>query len=363
MGGNTFGRHFRVTTFGESHGPGIGLVIDGCPAGLELDMAQICYEMGRRRPGQSALVTQRDEADEIEWLAGVYDMVTTGAPIALFIKNRDARSKDYDELEKVYRPSHADYTYAMKYGLRDHRGGGRSSARETAARVAAGAIARQLLASSGIRIQAFVQSVHHISLDATPQWWDPQSIEHSAVRCPNEQASQKMERAIAEAKENGDSLGGIIAGYADGLPAGLGAPVFDRLEADLARAMLSINACKGFDIGSGFSGTRLKGSEHNDPFEVSDGRIITKGNNSGGVQGGISNGMPIHFRCAFKPTSTIGKAQATISTSGDQVTLQAKGRHDPCVLPRAVPIVEAMTALVLADHWLRSKTDKMDAIR
>lgn len=363
MGGNTFGTHFRVTTFGESHGPGIGVVIDGCPAGLELDMAMIHYEMDRRRPGQSALVTQRDEADEIEWLAGVYNNTTTGAPIALFIRNKDARSKDYDDLEKVYRPSHADYTYAMKYGLRDHRGGGRSSARETAARVAAGAIARQLLALSGIRIQAYVQRVHTISFDPAPQWWEPKRIEDSKVRCPNIRVSQKMEQVIAEAKVDGDSLGGIIVGYADGLAAGLGAPVFDRLEADLAKAMLSINACKGFDIGSGFSGAELKGSAHNDPFEVTEGHITTKGNNSGGVQGGISNGMPIYFRCAFKPTSTIGKPQNTVNTAGERVTMQAKGRHDPCVLPRAVPIVEAMTALVIADHWLRSKTDKIDVIR
>lgn len=362
MPGNSFGSLFRITTFGESHGPGIGVVIDGCPAGLKLDMDKLQYQLSRRRPGQSAFTTPRQEADEVNCLSGLLDGVTTGAPITFFIGNLDARPGDYSEMEILFRPSHADYTYFKKFGIRDHRGGGRSSARETAARVAAGAVAMQLLQHVGIRIQAYVEQIGTIGMPARLEWTDMDKIESSPVRCPEPHFSRLMEEEIEKAKTEGDSLGGVISVYVDNIPVGLGAPVFDRLEADLAKGMLSINACKGFEIGSGFAGSSMRGSEHNDPFYSSDASVRTITNHSGGVQGGISNGMPIYFRCAFKPTSTIAKEQRTVSTEGESSILAAKGRHDPCVVPRAVPIVEAMTALVLADHWLRSRTDRMDQL-
>lgn len=362
MAANSFGKLFRITTFGESHGAGIGVVIDGCPAGLNLDLDHISSALARRRPGQSALTTSRKEPDEFRILSGVVDQTTTGAPLTLFIENKDARPADYDKIKSAYRPSHADYTYEAKFGIREHRGGGRSSARETAARVAAGAIADQILSTHGIRIQAYVQSVGNIEMAVVKEWIDPEQIENSAVRCPDTTCSDEMSDAITRAKESGDSLGGVIACYADNIPAGLGAPVFDRLEADLAKAMLSINACKGFEIGSGFKGSSMKGSEHNDPYYLEAGDVKTRTNNSGGVQGGISNGMPIYFRCAFKPTSTIKGQQETLDRDRNSTTIKVEGRHDPCVVPRAVPIVEAMTALVLVDHLLRAQTDRMDQL-
>lgn len=362
MASNSFGVQFRITTFGESHGPGIGVVIDGCPAGIQIDLDQVQSELDRRRPGQSTITTQRKETDRLECLAGLFNGMTTGAPICFFIKNEDARPQDYHDIKTVFRPSHADFTYQEKYGIRDHRGGGRSSARETAARVAAGSVARQMLRLAGIRIQAYVQSIGTLEISPYQEWVPTEMIEATVTRCPDSVLAKEMIRAIENARKSGDSLGGTVACYSEGLPTGLGAPVFDRLEADLAKAMLSINACKGFEIGSGFEGSRMMGSEHNDPFDMSDGKVITRTNYSGGVQGGISNGMPLHFKCAFKPTSTITRAQDSISRDHRPAVLEASGRHDPCVVPRAVPVVEAMTALVLADHWLRSQTDKMDQL-
>ena len=360
MAGNSFGDLFRITTFGESHGAGIGVVIDGCPSGLDLELDQISGALSRRRPGQSSITTERDEKDDFKVLSGIIEGRTTGAPITIFIGNEDARSADYEKVKSSFRPSHADYTYEMKYGIRDHRGGGRSSARETAARVAAGAIAIQVLQAFDIRIQAYVQGVGNIAAPLYDHWIDSQRIEESKVRCPDRTASDRMEDLISRAKSEGDSLGGIVACFIENVPPGLGAPVFDRLEADLAKAMLSINACKGFEIGSGFGGSAMKGSEHNDLFYIDNGIVKTRTNHSGGVQGGISNGMPIYFRCAFKPTSTIRGKQNTIDHELKETTLSVDGRHDPCVVPRAVPIVEAMAALVITDHILKTQTDRID---
>ena len=355
MPGNSFGQLFRITTFGESHGAGIGVVIDGCPSNVRLDMSQIAHQLGRRRPGQSELTTQRDESDAFEILSGVIDNKTTGAPLTLWIANSDQRSKDYDHLRKAYRPSHSDYTYEKKYGIRDVRGGGRSSARETAARVAAGSVARQILLGMGITILGYVHSVKDINCDNYDPEWSEVDVDASPVRCPDEDTAAKMEQLIRDARDAGDTLGGVIRCVVSGCPVGLGEPVFDKLHADLGKAMLSINACKGFEIGSGFAGTRMMGSKHNDRF-ISDGdSISTATNYSGGVQGGISNGQDIVMRVAFKPVSTIMKSQQSVDTKGNEVTIEGKGRHDPCVLPRAVPIVEAMTALTLLDHYLRAK--------
>ena len=357
MGGSTFGRAFCVTTFGESHGPAVGAVVDGCPPRLALDIKEIQRDLDRRRPGQSRLTTQRQEDDRAEILSGVFEGLTLGTPIALLVRNQDARPGAYEAMRDVYRPSHADYTTEAKYGVRDWRGGGRASARETTARVAAGAIARKLLAeAAGVEVLAWVDSVHTIGAAVDPASVTADDVEATPVRCPDPAAAAAMTDAIDAARRDGDSLGGVVACIARHVPAGLGEPVFDKLEADLAKAMLSIPAAKGFEVGSGFAGTLLTGLAHNDPFVPGpDGRPVTTSNRSGGVQGGITNGAPVVIRVAFKPTATIAQAQQTVDREGNAVTLAAKGRHDPCVLPRAVPIVEAMACLVLADHWLRQR--------
>lgn len=356
MAGNTIGQLFKITTFGESHGEAVGVVIDGCPPLLEVDIDFINNEMTRRRPGQSALTTQRNEDDQVQILSGIFEGKTTGAPIAIVIPNKDQRSKDYDALKDVYRPSHADYVYEEKYGIRDYKGGGRSSARATASVVAAGAIAKLLLQQQDISIKAYVNQVGEIETPLPYTKLDLTQIEKNIVRCPHPETAEQMIAEIGKAKNEGDSLGGSITCVIQNTPAGLGEPVFDKLQADLAKAMLSINATKGFEYGSGFEGTKLKGSQHNDSFINDDNTVKTTTNNSGGIQGGISNGMDIYCKVAFKPTATISKQQHTINQKGESINLEAKGRHDPCVLPRAVSIVEAMAALTLADHWLRNKT-------
>jgi chorismate synthase len=355
--GNTFGQIFRVTTWGESHGGGVGVVIDGCPPRIDLSEADIQHELDRRRPGQSAITTSRDEADRCRILSGVFEGQTLGTPISIMVMNKDARPEAYSEMKSTYRPSHADFTYEAKYGIRNWQGGGRSSARETIGRVAAGAVARKVLAAlfPGFELLAYVTDVHEVLARIDPAAVTPEQIEANAVRCPDPAAAEKMVAEIEKARAEGDSLGGTIACVARGLAAGLGEPVFDKLEADLAKAMLSLPASKGFEIGSGFAATRMKGSQHNDPFEVRDGKVRTTTNNSGGVQGGISNGEEVFFRVAFKPTSTIAREQKTVTATQEETTLAAKGRHDPCVLPRAVPIVEAMAAIVFCDHALRQK--------
>ena len=355
MPGNSTGKQFVLTTFGESHGAGIGGIIDGCPAQIPVDEERINRQMSRRRPGQSEVTTSRNEKDPVQFLSGIFEGKTTGAPIAFLIPNDDTRSSDYQNLKVTYRPSHADYTYQVKYGTREHRGGGRSSARETAARVAAGTIAEMVLGKfSDIKISAFVSSVGNIQLNKPYSELNLDKTDEHIMRCPDQEMAGQMEKAVLQAKEEGDSLGGIITCVVSNMPAGLGEPVFDRLEADLAKAMLSINATKGFEIGSGFNGTSMKGSEHNDPFIQQNDRIETATNHSGGVQGGISNGMDLYFNVAFKPVSTISKFQQTVDAQGQETELKAKGRHDPCVVPRAVPIVESMAALVLTDHLLRN---------
>lgn len=360
MPGNTFGTLFRIHTFGESHGTAIGVVIDGCPAGLTIDEAFIQAELDRRRPGQSAIVTQRQETDKAHILSGVFQGRSTGMPIALVIYNEDARSKDYSHIADKYRPSHADFTYDAKYGHRDYRGGGRSSARETAARVAAGAIAKNWLAEQGIRIHAWVSQVGEIKLEHPWQDLDMNLVETNPVRCPHPETAARMEALIREVRKAGDTIGGVVSTVATGVPAGWGEPVFDKLHAELGKAILSINACKGFEYGSGFEGVRMRGSQHNDAFYRDiEGRIRTRTNYSGGIQGGISNGMDIYFRAAFKPVATIVPAQESVNADGEAVVVQGKGRHDPCVLPRAVPIVEAMTALVLADMGLRARSGRL----
>lgn len=351
MAGNSFGRIFRISTYGESHGAGIGVIIDGCPAGLLLDLDLIRRDLARRRPGQSAIVTQRQETEEFQILSGLFEGQTTGTPLHIFIPNQNAKSKDYSGWAELYRPSHADYSYAAKYGIRDYRGGGRSSARETAARVAAGAVARQILAQYDMKIWAYVKAVGEI--ECTRPYWelDPTEVERNPVRAAEPKTAQAMEALIRAIRKAGDSIGGQITLVIEGVPPGLGEPVFDRLQADLAKAMLSINACKGFEYGSGFAGTKMRGSQHNDPFVMEDGQVKTTTNYSGGIQGGISNGMDIYCNLAFKPVATLMQAQQTINQKGEPVTLAGKGRHDPCVLPRAVPIVEAMAALVILDHY------------
>ncbi|MFN8143066.1 MAG: chorismate synthase [Bacteroidia bacterium] len=363
MGGNAFGTSFRLTTFGESHGAAIGGVIDGCPAGLELDLDFIRKEMARRKPGQSAITTSRAESDEFEILSGVYEGKTLGTPLSFIIRNQDYKPSDYDAVKTAFRPSHADYTYHVKYGHRDHRGGGRSSARETAARVFAGAIAKQVLVKLGIRVTAYVSQVGEYLLTKPYTQLDLNKIESSVVRCPDEKMSAAMESYIRKLKEAGDTCGGVISCVIQDVPAGIGEPVFDKLQADLAKACMSINAAHGFDYGSGFAAAGMKGSEHNDLFDVSDsGNIRTTTNFSGGIQGGISNGMDIYFRVAFKPVSTLMKSQKTINEAGESMLLEVKGRHDPCVVPRAVPIVEAMAALVLLDHSIRNLGTKISNI-
>lgn len=353
MAGNTFGTLFRITTFGESHGEAIGVVIDGCPAGLEIDEGFVQAELDRRRPGQSSLTTQRSERDRARFLSGIHERRTTGTPIAAWLANEDQRPADYAEIAQAFRPSHADFTYQAKYGHRDPRGGGRSSARETAARVLAGAVAKLLLRTQGVEVAAWVSQVADVVWDGVPD--DLSLRESNDVRCPDAAAAARMVAVIEGARADGDTVGGVVSGLARGVPVGLGEPVFDKLHADLGKAMLSINAVKGFEYGSGFAGVRLRGSQHNDEFVPTSGGIATRTNHSGGIQGGISNGMDIVFRVAFKPVATIARPQATVDLEGNPTTLTARGRHDPCVVPRAVPIVEAMTALVLADHWLRNR--------
>ena len=358
MSGNSFGNVFRITSWGESHGPAIGVVIDGCPPGLKINEKLIQKDLDRRRPGQSEIVSPRKEGDKVEILSGVFQNKTTGTPISLVIRNADQKSSDYSLLADKYRPSHADFVYDAKYGFRDHRGGGRASARETIARVASGAIAKTILTGRKTEIIAYIKQIHHIKAVVNPDKVMAKTIESSLVRCPDSKASEKMIAAIKKAQLEGDSLGGIVECVIRNVPVGLGSPVFDKLDARLAQAMLSIPAVKGFEVGTGFDAVLMKGSEHNDPILKRGGKVVTSSNHSGGIVGGISNGMNIVFRVAFKPTATIFKKQKTITNRGKEATLQMSGRHDPCVVPRAVPIVEAMAALVLADEYLIHKTLK-----
>ena len=352
-----FGKAFRIATFGESHGGGVGVVVEGCPPRLALDVAEIQRDLDRRRPGQSRLTTPRQEADQVEILSGLFEGVTLGTPIGLLVRNKDARPHAYEHMKDVFRPSHADYTTEAKYGVRNWQGGGRASARETIGRVAAGAIARKLLAvTEGIEVLAWVRQVKDVRAEIDLASVTLEQVESNIVRCPDPSAAEQMTSLIDAAREAGDSLGGVVECIARRVPAGLGDPVFDKLEAQLAAALMSLPASKGFEIGSGFAGTTLRGSEHNDPFVMGDdGRPHTTSNRSGGVQGGISNGETIVVRVAFKPTATISIEQQTVNRDGEAVALEAQGRHDPCVLPRAVPMVEAMVCLVLADHWLRQR--------
>lgn len=353
---STFGQLFRLSTFGESHGGGVGVVVDGCPPRLALTVEEIQRDLDRRRPGQSRITTPRDEADRAEILSGLFEGQTLGTPIAILVRNEDARATAYEAFKDAYRPSHADYTYEAKYGIRNWQGGGRASARETIGRVAAGAVARKLLASAaGVEVLSYVKQVWTITADVDPATVTLDAVEANIVRCPDPATAESMIARIDEARRAGDSLGGIVECVCRQVPVGLGEPVFDKLEADLARAMMSLPASKGFEIGSGFASVGLTGIEHNDPFVSEAGRVRTTSNRSGGVQGGISNGEDIVFRVAFKPTATIRQAQQTVDRAGQSVTLEGKGRHDPCVLPRAVPMVEAMALLVLADHWLRQR--------
>ena len=356
---NSYGKLFRITTFGESHGTSVGVVIDGCPAGLAIDLDFIQAELDRRRPGQSKITTQRQEGDKIQVLAGLFEGKSQGMPITLVVFNEDQRSKDYSHIADKFRPSHADYTYQAKYGTRDYRGGGRSSARETLARVAAGAVAKQLLASIGVNITAYVSQVGDLKTDNNYAQYDFNEIENNIVRCPDPEMAEKMIALIDETRKNRDTIGGVVTCVAQGVPVGLGEPAFDKLHAELGKAMLSINAVKGFEYGSGFEGIKMLGSQHNDIFYTDeDGRIRTKTNYSGGIQGGISNGEDIYFKVAFKPVATIMQDQESVNEAGKNVIVSGKGRHDPCVVPRAVPIVEAMAALVLADFYLRNKASK-----
>ena len=349
---NTIGKLFTFTSFGESHGKGIGGIIDGCPAGIDMDETFIQNELNRRKPGQSSIATPRKEDDKVEFLSGVFEGKSTGTPIAFVIWNQNQHSTDYDHLKEVYRPSHADFTYQQKYGIRDHRGGGRSSARETAARVVAGAIAKLVLKTKGVEITAYTSQVGHIAMTQTVDTVDLTLTESNIVRCPQQEVAEQMIEYIKELKKSGDSIGGIISCVIKGLPVGLGEPIFDKLQARLAAAMLSINASHGFDYGRGFEGVSLRGSQMNDSFIKTGDKISTKTNNSGGIQGGISNGQEVYFRVLFKPVATISKKQETLDIYTNEVELEAKGRHDPCVLPRAVPIVEAMAAITLLDLYL-----------
>lgn len=353
--GNTFGQLFRITTFGESHGGGVGVVIDGCPPRLEISAKEIQFELDRRRPGQSKITTPRKEADQCEILSGIFEGKTLGTPIAILVRNKDTRSQDYDEMAQKYRPSHADATYDAKYGIRNWQGGGRSSARETIGRVAAGAIAKKILRQvAGVEIIGYVKRIKDLEGVVDPSTVTLDQVESNIVRCPDQDCAEQMIELIEQIGRSGDSVGGVVECVARAVPKGLGMPVFDKLEADLAKAVMSLPASKGFEIGSGFAGTLLTGSEHNDEFYIDEqGEIRTVTNRSGGIQGGISNGEPITIRVAFKPTATIRKEQRTVNQAGEETVLAAKGRHDPCVLPRAVPMVEAMVALVLCDHLLR----------
>lgn len=357
--GNIFGKIFSITTFGESHGPAIGVTISGCPSGIRIDQEYIQAELARRKPGQSKITTQRKEEDEVEILSGVFDGISTGTPIALLIRNKDQKSKDYSHIADKFRPSHADFTYEKKYGIRDYRGGGRSSARETAARVAAGAVAKLMLSQVGVSFHAFVSQVGTLKLDKPYTALDLSKTEDNAVRCPDPEMAEQMYHYIDEIRKNRDTVGGVVTGVIKGTPVGLGEPVFDKLHAELGKAMLSINAVKGFEYGSGFEGVALKGSEHNDAFYTEGNRVRTRTNHSGGVQGGIANGEDIYFNVAFKPVATLMQDQASIDKAGNEVVVSGKGRHDPCVVPRAVSIVEAMAALVIADFYLIARTNKL----
>jgi chorismate synthase len=359
MPGNSIGHTFRLSTYGESHGPAIGGIIDGCPAGLQIDYTFIQNELNRRRPGQSSITSQRKEEDKVEFLSGIFENKTTGTPISFIIYNKDQQPSDYDHLKNIFRPSHADYTYDKKYGIRDHRGGGRASARETATRVVGGAIAKSILIKAGIDITAFVSQIGDVILDIDYKKVDLKAIESSPVRCPDPVKSKKMAALIDKLKKEGDTIGGTITCIISGVPVGLGEPVFDKLHADLAKAIMSINAVKGFEYGSGFNAVTMRGSEHNDKFKSSGNRITTETNYSGGIQGGISNGQNIYFRAAFKPLATLMKEQNTIDKDGNKTVIEGKGRHDVCVVPRAVPIVESMAAIILADHYLRNKIAKV----
>lgn len=359
MAGNSFGQLFRITTWGESHGRGIGVVIDGCPAGLELSPEDIQHELDRRRPGQSALTTSRQEPDRVETLSGLFQGKTTGAPITLWVENRDVDSEKYRELEEVFRPGHADYTYWAKYGLRDHRGGGRSSARETIGRVAAGAVAKKVLGREGIRVLGYTLQVGEVQAER----FDPEEIENNPLRCPDGEQAARMAQLILEVKGQGDSIGGIVGVTATGVPPGLGEPVFDKLDADLAKALMSIGGVKGVEIGAGFSVSLLRGSQNNDPFSFGDGHFSTRGNQAGGVLGGISTGRELVLRLAVKPTPSIALSQRTVDRQGKERTLQIRGRHDPCLCPRLVPVAEAMVALVLADHLLRQRSARLSELK
>lgn len=356
---NSFGNLFRITSFGESHGPGVGVVIDGCPAGIKLDYNKIRLDLDRRKPGQSALTTARKEDEEFEIISGVFEDETTGAPIAVLIRNEDQRSQDYSHIAEQFRPSHADYTYQEKYGHRDYRGGGRSSARITAGWVAAGAIAKQVIEQLGIESKAYVSQVGDIASTKVFTTTELASIEENELRCPDPETADQMIELIKAVKKDGDTIGGVVTGVVSGVPPGIGEPIFQKLHAQLGMAMLSINAVKGFEYGSGFEGVSLRGSEHNDEFESSADGISTSTNNSGGIQGGISNGEDIYFKVAFKPVATIMTSQQSVDKSGKTVTVEGKGRHDPCVVPRAVPIVEAMAALVIADFVLMHQSTKL----
>jgi chorismate synthase len=353
--GSSFGRAFTISTFGESHGVGVGVVVDGCPPGTVISLESIQRDLDRRRPGQSSIVTQRKEADQVEILSGVEDGLALGTPIALLVRNADQRSHDYSEMREKYRPSHADFAYDQKYGIRAVAGGGRASARETIGRVAAGAIAREVLRNLGVEVLAYVEKVHRISAKIDPATVQIDQVEANIVRCPDSVVAEQMIAHIEEIRKQGNSVGGVVGCVARGVPAGWGEPVFDKIEADLAKGMLSLPACKGFELGGGFGMIDFTGLEVNDEFESIDGKVQTTTNNSGGIQGGITNGMPITFRVAFKPTATVMREQKTVTATGENTTLQGKGRHDPCVLPRAVPLVEAMSLLVLVDHALRQR--------
>ena len=357
---STYGKLVRIATFGESHGAGIGVIMEGCPAGIDFNTDFIQQELTRRKPGQSRITTQRREADEFEVLSGVFEGKTTGTPIAMIIRNQDQRSKDYSHIATQYRPSHADYTYQAKYGIRDYRGGGRSSARETAARVAAGAVAKLVLTKLGMSVQAYVSQVGKLKLEKGYQELDLARTEENAVRCPDPAMAEQMFDYIDETRKKGDSIGGVVTCVIKGTPVGLGEPVFDKLHAELGKAMLSINAVKGFEYGSGFDGVEMYGSEHNDAiYQDENGKVYTKTNHSGGIQGGISNGEDIYFRVAFKPVATIMQDQDSVNEEGEKVVVQGKGRHDPCVVPRAVPIVEAMAALVMLDFYMRQQASRI----
>lgn len=357
--GNTFGAILKLTTFGESHGVAIGGILEGVPAGFELDLDKIQYELDRRKPGQSAITTQRKESDTVQFLSGIFEGKTLGTPIGFVIQNQDSKSKDYAHLKENYRPSHADFTTQEKYGIRDYRGGGRASARETACRVVAGAIAKQILENQGIRINAYVSAVGNVSTEKSWQELDFSNIEKNKVRCPDLDKAKEMEDYILAIKKQGDTIGGIVTGVIENLPTGLGEPVFDKLHAQLGKGMLSINAVKGFEYGSGFQSATMKGSEHNDVFEKTEGKITTQSNNSGGIQGGISNGMPVEFKVAFKPVATLMQKQNSLNERGEKVELDFKGRHDPCVVPRAVPVVEAMAALTVLDFFQLQQSTKL----